>query len=243
MDLKKLAQLARTNPNAAKAFLNKKDSNVTPKKVEKNDKVFTQRQLDTIVRALVASEVSKIPKAKDGKTPTKEELKRIITPMISVLRQPKDGTVTQKHIDEITNRILKQVGKTPDLTEAIVNVFKAEKIKAEDLSGFRELKERVEKLANNQKYIGGRGVASGYTDSDVLRVLSANGYAPGGGSSIAYQATAPTDPEDGDLWIDTSEVLNAPVRSETISNIVALTQAEYDALGTPDTNTLYYIIA
>jgi len=62
----------------------------------------------------------------------------------------------------------------------------------------------------------------------------------GGGTAIAYQATAPTSPSDGDLWIDSDEVVQPVVRSNDITNIVSLTQAAYDAL-TPDSNTLYYI--
>lgn len=63
----------------------------------------------------------------------------------------------------------------------------------------------------------------------------------GGGSSITYSATAPVSPSDGDLWMDTSTSLDTPVRSATITTIVALTQAEYDALGSYDANTLYHI--
>lgn len=57
---------------------------------------------------------------------------------------------------------------------------------------------------------------------------------------VTYSATAPTSPSDGDLWVDTSEQLALPVTSSDITNIVALTQAEYDAL-TPDASTLYVI--
>lgn len=102
------------------------------------------------------------------------------------------------------------------------------------------------------KYINFNSVTgeSGYGIRDnngTIEVKSSGGswstISTGGSSNIAYQATAPTDPKDGDRWIDTSVNLNAPVRSNTITNIVALTQAEYDALGTYDSTTLYYITA
>lgn len=79
------------------------------------------------------------------------------------------------------------------------------------------------------------------SSSTYLRGDNTWGTPAGGGSSATYSATAPSSPSDGDEWIDTSTDLDAPVRSDDISNIVKLTQAEYDAL-TPDSNTLYYIV-
>ena len=58
--------------------------------------------------------------------------------------------------------------------------------------------------------------------------------------NFSYQPTAPTTPADGDLWVDTSVQLDLPVTSADITSIVALTQAEYDAL-TPVATTLYVI--
>ena len=192
MDLQKLAQLAKSNPAAAKAFLNKKDTSQTPRKIEKEDKVFTERQLQTIVTALVQKEVARIPTPKDGKTPSKEEITNIIKPLMPVIRQPKDGKDaewTPEVVDKIANKVLKQVAVTPDLTEAILKVFNEEKITADAIPGFKELKERVEKLAKNQKFIGqGKGIAAGYTDTDVRRVLAADGYTPGGGGSVSDEA-------------------------------------------------------
>ena len=64
----------------------------------------------------------------------------------------------------------------------------------------------------------------------------------GSGLNIVYSDTAPTSPSDGDLWVDTSVRFDLPVTSATISSIVSLTQAEYDAL-TPVATTLYVITA
>jgi hypothetical protein len=59
--------------------------------------------------------------------------------------------------------------------------------------------------------------------------------------TVVYSDTEPSSPNDGDEWIDASVSLDPPVRSTNIANIVALTQAEYDALGSYDSTTLYYI--
>lgn len=179
------------NPNSAKAFLNKKKSENTPKPIRKEERVFTEKQLDTIVSSLVKQEVAKIPKAKDGSTPTREEIKAIITPLIPVIRQPKDGKdgeVSPKHLDQIVTKVLGQVAVTPDLTNAIVEVFKNEKVSAEMLPGFSELRKRVEKLADNQKWMK-QPMGGGYTDNDVKRVIDSYG---GGGGSVddtAYGAS------------------------------------------------------
>jgi hypothetical protein len=69
---------------------------------------------------------------------------------------------------------------------------------------------------------------------------SNDGAGGGGDANITYSATEPSSPSDGDLWVDTSEILDTPVRSADITSIVALTQAEYDAL-TPVATTLYVI--
>lgn len=67
------------------------------------------------------------------------------------------------------------------------------------------------------------------------------GQGPAGAEvTITYSSTEPSNPEDGDLWIDTSERLDLPVTSADIKSIVTLTQAEYDAL-TPVATTLYVI--
>lgn len=173
MDFSKLIK----NPNSAKALLNKKTSNTDPRPVKKQERVFTEKQLDTIVSALVKQEVAKIPKAKDGKTPTREEVKAIILPLIPVVKDGKDGknaAITPAQIDKIVTQVLGQVAQTPDLTDAIVKVFKEKKISADVIPGFTELKERVEKLADNQKWTNNRP-SGGYTDTDVRRVITEDG--------------------------------------------------------------------
>lgn len=56
---------------------------------------------------------------------------------------------------------------------------------------------------------------------------------------ITYSDTAPSNPEHGEIWYKTDEVLPETVRSEEIFRIVKLTQAAYDALPSYDPNTLY----
>jgi hypothetical protein len=88
----------------------------------------------------------------------------------------------------------------------------------------------------NQPSVGG-------TNTNILRKLISEAlsvFEGGSDVNIAYQSTEPTDPEDGDLWVDTSVRLDLPVTSADIRSIVALTQAEYNAL-TPDSETLYVI--
>lgn len=84
------------------------------------------------------------------------------------------------------------------------------------------------------------GVSEIVLSGGLSATKTANGVSIEGATDIAYQSTEPSSPVDGDLWIDTSEQLPLPVGSDDISKIVALTQAEYDAL-TPDANTLYVI--
>ena len=88
------------------------------------------------------------------------------------------------------------------------------------------------------------GATADQTGAEIEALLDAElgstDWKSSGGSAITYSATAPSSPSDGDLWMDTSEVLDEPVRSETITNVVVVTQAQYDAL-TPDASTLYYI--
>lgn len=91
--------------------------------------------------------------------------------------------------------------------------------------------------ANGKQY---QGVSEIVLSGGLSATKTANGVTIEGATDIAYQSTAPSGPSDGDLWIDTSEQLPLPVGSDDISKIVALTQAEYDAL-TPDPNTLYVI--
>lgn len=62
----------------------------------------------------------------------------------------------------------------------------------------------------------------------------------GAGNSVIRSDTAPSDPDDGQLWMDTSERFDLPVTSADITSIVSLTQAQYDAL-TPDSGTFYLI--
>lgn len=92
--------------------------------------------------------------------------------------------------------------------------------------------------ANGKAY---QGVSEMVIGDGLTATKTANGVRlEGDGTDIAYQSTAPSNPQDADLWIDTSERLDLPVTSADITNIVTLTQAEYDAL-TPDANTLYVI--
>lgn len=176
--------------NKQSTFLKRKEPRRT---LQMSDRVFTEQQLQTIVSALIQKEVAKIPKPKDGQTPTKEEITAIIQPLMPVIRQPKDGKHaewTPDVVDKIANKVLKQVAVTPNLTDAIIKVFSEKKITLDDIPGFTDLKERIEKLARNQKFIGqGKGIAAGYTDSDVRRVLAADGYIPGGGVSELLDAT------------------------------------------------------
>ena len=101
-------------------------------------------------------------------------------------------------------------------------------------------------VRNGTATVGGTGYSTAGTI--VHRIFHSGSWANyvyqtgsgGSGSNITYSDTEPSTPSDGDLWVDTSEVLDAPVRSADITSIVALTQAEYDAL-TPDANALYVI--
>lgn len=186
MDLSKLAQLAKSNPAAAKAFLNKIEKKTEePRQVRKQDQVFTRQQLETIVTALVEKEVGKIPKPKDGKTPTKDEITKLIQPLIPVLRQPKDGKdakITSEHLDKVVTKVLKQVAINPDVTRAVVNVLEKEY----DLSQhpvIKKIQDRLEQIRKDQTHIN-RGVASGYTDQDVRRVINEEG---GLGSSVTFK--------------------------------------------------------
>lgn len=62
-----------------------------------------------------------------------------------------------------------------------------------------------------------------------------------GSNSLTVSSTQPSDPKDGDVWIDKSTDLGLPVTSGDVTNIVKLTQAEYDALSSYDAETVYYI--
>lgn len=70
-----------------------------------------------------------------------------------------------------------------------------------------------------------------------------NGDGSSSSLAITYSDTEPASPSDGDLWVDTSVQLDLPVTSADIRSIVALTQAEYDALGSYDAETFYIITA
>ena len=74
----------------------------------------------------------------------------------------------------------------------------------------------------------------------TLQDIIAGTYPGIGGANITISDTEPATPNEGDLWLDISASIGAPVRSEEITDIVVVTQAEYDAL-TPDANTLYHI--
>ena len=76
-NLKKLTSLARKNPKAAKAFLGGKPTERLEKKkrreaIEKREeRFFTESQINLIVGKVVEQRLRKIQVPKDGRTPTR----------------------------------------------------------------------------------------------------------------------------------------------------------------------------
>lgn len=172
MDINQIIKMSRQNPAAARALLNKKE-NVNTKTLAKSDRVFTEKQLDEIVSALVSKEIGKIPTPKDGKTPSKQELRRIILPLIPNVKDGKNAEITEEYVEQVATRVLKHSKVKTNLTEAVKEALVEAKIDIEEIPAFKALKDRIEKLADNQKWIKNAG--SSYTDTDVRRVIEADG--------------------------------------------------------------------
>lgn len=97
-----------------------------------------------------------------------------------------------------------------------------------------------------------------WIDSDTDKMFFWNGTSWIAISSVSYDTASPSNPQTGDVWIDsdTSEIyvyngstwvstiasqLVDKVIGDGITHIVALTQAEYDALATKSATTLYVV--
>jgi len=108
--------------------------------------------------------------------------------------------------------------------------------------------------ANIQEWQNSSGTALSWVNKDGKFYY--DGHEILGGSS--YSSDAPTNPATGNLWVDSdtletfvytgsnwvstiSSFLSEKVTGDGVSNIIALTQAEYDAIVTKDPATLYVV--
>lgn len=170
------------------------------------------------------------------------------------IQDGEDGFVTDEEIARAAE-IASQLVVLPDFEELIATTLTEsntrvrdglellqgdERLSAEAISGldekFKALEERLSALTTAQRG-GGIGKNQVY---NFIRSAVADGTIQTSSLNIAYGTTEPSNPEDGDLWVDTNVRYDLPVTSADIRIIIALTQAEYDAL-TPDATTLYVI--
>jgi hypothetical protein len=84
--------------------------------------------------------------------------------------------------------------------------------------------------AEHESFTGAVGEVTVVTDDGTLRIH--DGATPGGLALQKARAALATAPAS-----DPSGIAGATA----VTNIVALTQADYDAIATPDAATLYYI--
>jgi len=108
--------------------------------------------------------------------------------------------------------------------------------------------------ANIQEWQNSSGTALSWVNKDGKFYY--DGHEILGGSS--YSSDAPTNPATGNLWVDSdtletfvytgsnwvstiSSFLSEKVTGDGVSSIIALTQAEYDAIVTKDPATLYVV--
>lgn len=240
MDLQKLAQLSKKNPNAAKAFLKKKDNKIEGQKSRKSDRVFTDQQLSLIVRGMVEAEVAKIPKAQDGKAITKAELNRLLADVIPSITDAKKGVIEQ-HVDAITTRVMRETkGEIEKLPKAIEKALRNNDIRIEDNPKFKELEKRVAKLAENQKWIK-NPVTGGYTDADVVRVVNGLGLSAtelDGLSDVTI--TTPSNGEvlkyNGSIWVNDSDAGISNVVEDTTPQLGGDLDVQANSINTSTAN-------
>lgn len=192
-----------------------------------------------------------------------EEVKDAIALMkeeVSKLENGKDAEITTNHIYQAAV-IASELVDLPDFEQLSQTAITANGGAVRDALELLQGDERLEQTAIKglgdtiqkiyQEIARARSTGQGGagTSVHVVRRIINEAIADGtigsgsgdSGTDIVYQSTAPTSPEDGALWADTSEQRSLPTESDDIRTIVQLTQAEYDALGSYDSETFYII--
>lgn len=157
MEIQSLLHLINEHPDVAEDIVY---GGKTVKKVSKKEELDLRQEFDRKLKNALAS----LPKPKDGKSPTRQELVEIIETLLPT------AELLNKVAVEAAEKVAKKVPK-PTIKTIVEE-------KKEDAALKKELelvKEKLQKLAKNQQMVG-KGIGASYTDTDVLRVLNREGY-------------------------------------------------------------------
>lgn len=83
--------------------------------------------------------------------------------------------------------------------------------------------------------------AGALMDSEVTNLADVKAFDPADYATAAQGALADTATQPADIALMVESDVTGVTGADAITNVISLTQAEYDAIGTPDAATLYVI--
>lgn len=83
--------------------------------------------------------------------------------------------------------------------------------------------------------------AGALMDSEVTNLAAVKAFAPTDYATAAQGALADSAVQPADIALMVESDVTGVTGADAITNVISLTQAEYDAIGTPDAATLYVI--